>query len=110
MKFNFNQNQNKNKQLDPIEKFVESFKDKKNEDFELAQLVYERYFMLGRMFLDKDIKEGISFLKYNVGKIIEVLQENNQRYVKLILNLTELNTALENRNFEFFQISKTKAI
>ena len=95
---------------DPVELFLQSFKDKDSEDFEVAQLIYERYFILAKELLQNNNDTAINGLSLNLDKTLEVLKMNEHRYIKLMLNLTELNQHLKNKNLNYFQLSQSKAI
>jgi pSer/pThr/pTyr-binding forkhead associated (FHA) protein len=99
------------KSIDPIAEFAYGFKmDPSFENLELAQVVYERYHSLSQEFLESRNDKAVFKIQRNIRNLIEVLNENKMKNVKLLLNLSELLEALKKRDDEFFNIKRTTTV
>ncbi len=96
---------------DVISKFTAGFKQNANfEDFELGQVVYERYFSAAKTLLTKNLTNGIQALEKSISQTLAVLGENKEKNQKLFLNLSELLENLKNKNENFFGINQTQTV
>jgi pSer/pThr/pTyr-binding forkhead associated (FHA) protein len=97
--------------MDNADLFMQGFKkDISFENYQLAQTIYERYYLVGKVMLEKNNEKNIITLMTNINKLKRVLEENRLKNKKLYLNLSEILNALEKRNFKFFNIRKTVTV
>lgn len=90
---------------DPISEFMQGFKGAADfEDPTLEQMVYERYFRVGKSLLEISDLAAIDKLVLNIENTLQVLSANPKTNKKLFLNLTELKESLVNKDKKFFNI------